>query len=240
MRMKAILLFAAAVFFAVAPFLAPEFGGFQADLFPVPQDRPPVQPAGWAFGIWGVIYPWIVVHAAASLFTRDEDPAWDAPRWPMILSLWLGSAWLGAAAVNPLLATAMIWVMLAGALGGLALAPAERPLLARLPIGLYAGWLTAASCVSVGLALAGWGLTGPVLAAVVGLVLAVAIGLWVLLWLVREGPGRLSYGAALVWGLAGVAAANAGTAPLLMLAAIAGALLLAAAALWPLRPGAAT
>lgn len=230
--MKAILLFAAAVFFAVAPFLAPDFGGFRPELFPVPQERPPVQPAGWAFGIWGVIYPWIVLHAAASLFTRDEDAAWDAARWPMILSLWLGSAWLGAAAVSPLVATAMIWLMLAGALGGLVLAPAERPLLARLPIGLYAGWLTAAASVSLGLVLAGWGLTGPVLAAVAGLVVAVGLGVVVLLRVVREGPGRLAYAAALVWGLVGVAAANTAM-PFLLIAASVGALGVAAAAAAP-------
>jgi len=50
--MKAILVLIAALAFAITPFLSPEFGGFDPNLYPMPQDDPPVQPAGWAFSIW--------------------------------------------------------------------------------------------------------------------------------------------------------------------------------------------
>jgi hypothetical protein len=57
------------------------------------------------------------------------------------------------------MSTILIWVMLIGAL--LALRAAHRtrdwPWLA-LPIGLYAGWLTAASCVALATVAAGYGL----------------------------------------------------------------------------------
>ena len=34
--------------------LVPGFGGFDANQFPVPQVNPSVQPAGYAFSIWGL------------------------------------------------------------------------------------------------------------------------------------------------------------------------------------------
>lgn len=49
----AIITFLLAVTFAISPFFVTDFGGFDPDQFPVAQDRPPVQPAGYAFAIWG-------------------------------------------------------------------------------------------------------------------------------------------------------------------------------------------
>ena len=40
--------------FAVSPLFTQGFNGFEPDQFPVPQDDPPVQPAGYAFSIWGL------------------------------------------------------------------------------------------------------------------------------------------------------------------------------------------
>jgi len=54
-RMKAILLFTAAIAFAISPFLVDGFNGFAPDQFPIPQIDPPAQPAGYAFSIWGLI-----------------------------------------------------------------------------------------------------------------------------------------------------------------------------------------
>ncbi len=42
--------------FFAAPFLTEPFSGFRDDQLPVPQSNPPLQPAGYAFAIWGVIY----------------------------------------------------------------------------------------------------------------------------------------------------------------------------------------
>ena len=59
------------LFFAASPFLSEGFNGFAPDQFPVPQDDPPVQPAGYAFSIWGVIYLWLIVGTG---FGGEEPP----------------------------------------------------------------------------------------------------------------------------------------------------------------------
>ena len=204
-RMKAILVLAGAVAFAVAPFVVPEFSGFEAGQFPVPQDRPPVQPAGYAFGIWGLIYVWLLAHAGYGLFARAEATDWDASRPALIVSLAVGAAWLSVARVSPLWATVLIWVMLAGALLALLRMPARDRWLAQAPVAIYAGWLTAASWVSVGLALAGFGLTGPLLAALIAVPLAVAMAVVVQ----RMRPQAPEYGLTVIWALVAVVVANA-------------------------------
>lgn len=223
-RMKAVLVLAATLAFVMAPFASDSFGGFEPSLFPVPQDDPPVQPAGYAFSIWGVIYIWLIAHAGYGLFLRADDPAWDATRWPMIVSLVVGAPWIAVAGMNALAATAMIWVMLGGAVLALMRAArrGDRWWLAA-PIGLYAGWLTAASCVSVGLVGAGWGIVlGALGWAWVALVLALVLALAVL-----RRTAVPEYGVAVIWALVAVAVANMGSATILALAALAAAAVVA-------------
>ncbi len=203
-RMKAILAFVAAVAFVAAPFLVRGFAGFEPSLFPVPQDRPPVQPAGYAFSIWLPIYVGLLVHAGFGLFLRAEDAGWDAPRWPLVVSLGAGSAWLGVATFSPIWATVLIWVMLAGALLALWFAPRADRWPGQLPLGLYAGWLTAASWVSVGFLLGGYGLASETLAALVAVALAAVFALAVQLGI----PRAPEYGLAVIWALVAVALAN--------------------------------
>ena len=233
-RLKAILLFTAALAFAAAPFLAPGFEGFDPEAFPVPQRDPPVQPAGYAFAIWGPIYLWLLAHAGWGLFARADDPDWDRPRWPLFASLALGTSWLAVAGQAPVLATVQIWAMLAFALLALARTPPGRErLLLEAPVALYAGWLTAAAFVALGLVLAGHGLVGETAAAVLCLAGAVALGL-----AVQTRLGRAPfYGAALAWALIAVTVANAGRALPLALAAGLGAGAMALAALRAARRG---
>lgn len=233
MRMKAILVLTAAIAFAAAPFQFPEFRGFDPDLYPVPQVDPLVQPAGYAFGIWGVIYLWLLGHAGYGLFARADDAAWDATRWPMIVSLVIGAAWLGVALTSPLWATLLIWVMLVAALAALfpAARGGDRAWLA-LPVGLYAGWLTAASWVAIGLTGAGYGIgPGQTGWAVIGLAGAIATAAAVQ-WRLPRTP---SYGIAAVWALVAVVVRNFGTAPGLAALAALGALALAGLLGWQWR-----
>lgn len=207
-RMKAILVLAAAVGFALSPFLTAGFGGFAPDLFPIPQERPPVQPAGYAFGIWALIYLALVAHAGYGLVARADDPAWDAPRWPLIASLVVGASWIAVANTSAPMATVLIWVMLAGALGALALMRPRDPAarwLGQAPLGVYAGWLTAASWVAVGLMLGGYGVLPEAWAAAVAVAAAVGMAALVQMWLWRAPE----YGATVVWALVAVVVANA-------------------------------
>ena len=219
-RMKAILTLVATLAFVTSPFYSGGFGGFEPGQFPVPQDDPPVQPAGYAFAIWSVIYLWLVAHAGFGLVARADDTGWDAARWPLIVSLVVGTPWITVAQQSPVAATVMIWVMWAGAALALiraARAGADRWWLAA-PIGLYAGWLTAASCVSLGLLAGGYGLVGLVPAAWLALVIALALAVAVMAF--TRVP---EYALAVAWALVAVAVANLPGQAVLAAAALIGA-----------------
>jgi hypothetical protein len=218
-RLKAILVLAATLAFVTSPLLVTGFNGYDPQAFPVPQVDPPAQPAGWAFSIWGPIYLWLVVHAGAGLILRSDDRAWDAGRWGLFGSLALGASWLAVANVAPIPATVQIWAMLALALVALFNAPAQPDRFLLLgPVALYAGWLTAASWVSVALVLGGWGILGAKAAAVVA-VLGAAVTAGTVQMRLRRAP---EYGLAVVWALIALVAQNIAD-PLLAGAAGAGA-----------------
>lgn len=218
-RLRAVLLLTAALAFAAAPLATGGFAGFAPDAWPVPQVAPPVQPAGWAFAIWGAIYAGLLAHALWGLVRRSDAAAWDGPRAALIASLVLGAAWIPTANRDAGLATAMIWAMLGLAALALRRAAPPLPALARLPLGLYAGWLTAAAWVAVGLGLAGFGVMSPEAAALVALPLAVACAAVVQLRLVPFAP---EYGATVIWALAGIVAANLGRGVLVPALGLAG------------------
>lgn len=226
-RLKAVLTLAAAVAFAAAPLFSDGFAGFAPERFPVPQERPPVQPAGWAFAIWGPIYAALLVHAGAGLFLRAEAADWDRTRWPLIASLVPGAAWIATARASAPLATLLLAVMLAAALAALARAPRRDPWLGRAPLGLYAGWLTAATGVAGGLMLAGYSVTGATAAALIALAAVTAVAARAIL---RGAPP--AYAVAVAWALVGVIAANLGRS---VTVAAAAALALAAVATLALR-----
>ncbi|MCR8723918.1 hypothetical protein [Frigidibacter sp. ROC022] len=205
-----LLVLALAASFALSPFFVTSFQGIDPKLYPVPQVDPPVQPAGWAFAIWGLLYLWLIVMAGFGVLRRAGDADWQATRPPLALSLSLGTFWLAAAERSPVLATAMIWLMLLAAVLALLRAPQLRDRWwLGMPLGLYASWLTAASCAGLGLLGAGWGIgPGEIAWAYVGIALATAIGGAVLV----ARPQSWGYGAALIWALAAIAAKNAETA----------------------------
>ncbi|AMO73219.1 tryptophan-rich sensory protein [Sphingorhabdus sp. M41] len=214
--MKAILLLIVAIAFAIAPFLSPEFGGIDPDRYPIPQLNPPVQPVGWAFSIWGPIYLWLVAHAAWGAFKFRQDAEWDRGRIALALSLAVGTIWLPVALVSPIWATILIWIMLIAALIALYKIEKATPAwIARWPVALYAGWLSAASFVSIGLLLAGYGFVGEFTAAVIALLLATLFAGFNAQWL-KSWP----YAIAVSWGFAGIAVANMGSAIILTIAAV--------------------
>lgn len=225
-RMKAILVVMTAVTFAIVPFLVP-FAGFDPSLFPVPQDDPPVQPAGYAFGIWGPIYAWLVASAVFGLFARAEAPSWDAPRWPLVGSLAIGAAWLPVAQASPVMATVLIWAMLLLALLALSRTPTSDRWLLRAPVALYAGWLTAASWVSIGLTGAGYGLLFGQMGWAVAALFGALVTAGLVQWRLRHIP---LYTLAMVWALVAVAVANRGQAWSLVALSLFGAVILTAQA----------
>ncbi|MBF9058542.1 hypothetical protein HKCCSP123_05040 [Rhodobacterales bacterium HKCCSP123] len=205
-KLKAVLLVVATVAFVVTPFLTQPFTGFDSAQLPVPVEEPPIQPEGYAFSIWGVIYLWLLGSAGYGLIKRDTAEDWDAGRWGLIVSIAIGASWIAIALRDPVIATALIWVMLIGALWALVRAPQRDRAWNALPLGLYAGWLTAASCVALGTVAMGYGLGSPVAISWAGLALALAIAVPL--------ARRLrvpTYPIAVAWALFGVVVANAAT-----------------------------
>ena len=224
MNIKAVLVLLAAIAFLVAPAVTPPFTGYDPDTFPVAIPRPFIQPAGYAFSIWGLIYGWLALHAVFGLFRRGDDPAWDITRLPLAGSAALGAVWLAIAGVAPVAATVVIWAMLGLALLALHRAdPARDRWLLVAPIAIYAGWLSAAAAVSLGVVLAGYGWLSNTGAALAMLALVLAIAVTVQM----RKRGVLEYGATVIWALVGVIAANRADAQTVVYAAAVGIVVMA-------------
>jgi len=231
-RTLALLVLAATIAFAVSPMIFPGFAGYSADQFPIPQEDPPVQPAGWAFSIWGIIYLWLIAGAAFGVWRRVDDDDWASMRPPLLVSLAVGFLWIPVAQYLPGLATLMILAMLGSALVAMLWAGRQDPWLEGRPVALYAGWLTAASGVSIGIWLAGHGILGQQVAAILCLTGVCALALFVQ----SLRPEEWAYPLAIIWALIGVIAANisSGNWTIVGLAGV-GAILLAGRALMSRR-----
>ncbi len=198
-RALSILVLLLALAFAAAPLLSGGFNGFKPAQFPV-TDAWPAQPAGWAFSIWGLIYLALIV--AAAIGAMRDAPDWMRAARPLGVSLAVGVFWIAAANNAPLLATAMIVVMTGFAI--LAWQRSGRALWQRLPLGLYAGWLTAATGVALSAVLTGYGIL-PAQAAAVLMLLAV---LAVAVVIITRAQSDWTCAPALIWALIGVIADN--------------------------------
>lgn len=222
-KLRAVLVFCAATAFVMAPVLSAPFTGFDVTQFPTAPLPPPVQPAGYAFALWGVIYLWLLANAAFGLFKRATDAGWDHTRAPLLVSLTIGATWIAIAGIAPVTATALIFLMLMGAAIALLRAgEADRAWLA-LPLGLYAGWLTAASFVALATILMGHDILPRAVAGFAGLLGALGVALI----LMARLPFVPTYPLGVIWALIGVIVAQWQSDPALSIAAALGAGLLA-------------
>jgi hypothetical protein len=231
-RLSALILLLVTIAFGVAPFVTPPFTGYDPSLFPVDIGRPAIQPAGYAFAIWSVIYLWLIAHAGYGLWKRAEDPVWAPARLPLTVAIGVGVVWLWIAGQSAVWGTVTIWIMAAGALTAFWRAPteADRWLLSG-PLAIFAGWLTAAAAVSTGVLIAGYGVLSDTASALamLGLVLGIA--------LVVQGrkPRTPVYGLTVVWALTGVIVVNWADNMLVAGAAAGGAVVMLGALAWMAR-----
>jgi hypothetical protein len=205
MVIRAVILLLATIAFGLAPLVTTPFRGYAPGLFPVLIDRPSIQPAGYAFSIWALIYLGLIGHAVFGLIFRRSDPDWDRVRMALATSITIGAFWLAIAAVYPLTATNSIYVMLLLALLALFQANPQRdPWLLTTPIAIYAGWLTAAAHVSLGVILAGYGWLTDTQSAAAMLALTLAIAVIVQL----RRPRAPEYGLTIIWALIAIVWVN--------------------------------
>lgn len=214
---KAILLLVATLAFGIAPFVTPPFTGYDPGLFPVQIERPSIQPAGYAFAIWSVIYIWLIAHAGFGLWKRAENPSWDVVRPPLTVAVLVGAVWLAIAGASAIWGTVTIWIMAVAAITAFLRAEpnVDRWMLSG-PTAIFAGWLSAAAAVSTGVLIAGHGWLSDSQSAAAMLVLVLVIAVSVQM----RRPLMPVYGLTVIWALAGVVVAN--WAPNLTVAALAG------------------
>ena len=190
--------------FVISPAITDPFSGFRADQLPIPQIDPPVQPAGYAFAIWGLIYAWLVVSAIYGIIKRADNAAWNDARKPLILSLAVGTPWLAVANTSAVWATVLIFMMAATAIAAMLRAPTEDHWWFRMPVSIYAGWLTAASFVSLGSTAAGYGIiTGALGWAYLGI-----IGALLVTGSILALRTIIAYGLTVIWALVAIIVAN--------------------------------
>lgn len=229
MKTNALILLIATVTFVAAPFVTPPFTGYDPAQFRVFIERPSIQPAGYAFAIWSVIYIGLIAHAAFGLWKRAEDPAWNAVRPYLIVAVGLGTVWLWIAGQSAVWGTVTIWIMAVGA--NLAFLRADTSVdrwLLSGPIAIFAGWLSAAAAVSSGVVAAGCGCLTNTNSALAMLALALVLTV-VVQW---HKPRMPVYGLTVVWALVGVMVANMdATIPVAVAAAAGGLVMLAVLAL---------
>jgi hypothetical protein len=188
-----------------------------------------VQPAGYAFSIWGVIFLWLLASAAYGLWERADHPAWRATRPAQIGAMVAGILWLFLASSNPLLATVVILAMAAFALTAFLRADVavDRWILSA-PLAIFAGWVSAASLVSVGIMLGGYGLLPHPTAALVMVAVLIAAALFIQ----SRQPLMPVYGATVVWAIFAVAVVNRTEYPMVAVIAICAALIMATGTAW--------
>ena len=229
-NISALLILVATLAFIAAPSLTTPFMGYDPASFPVVIERPSIQPAGYAFALWGLIYLWLLLHAGFGM-TRRQDALWEKVGLPHLGSLVLGTAWLAIASGYPLTATVAIIVMAGFTLTAfLAADPTRDRWLLQAPLGLFAGWLTAASMVSLGVMIAGYGWLSDTATALTMLAVILTVAL-VVQW---RRPSMPTYSAAIVWAAIGVAVVNWQDNPTAAYAAVLGALVQAGFATWAL------
>lgn len=199
---------ALAVAFAISPAFTAPFTGFSENQLPIPQIDPPIQPEGYAFAIWGLIYAWLTISAVYGLWKRADADDWHAARMPLVVSFAVGVPWLAIANASAIWATVAIIVMAIGAILALIRAPERDRWLFQAPTAIYAGWLTAASWVSIATTLAGYGIVfGSFGWAITGIIAALITALTVF----RVRRTAPEYLATVIWALVGIIVAN-GTA----------------------------
>lgn len=205
MTLRSLLVLVLTLAFGAAPLLTPPFTGYPPGIFPVVIDRPAIQPVGFAFSIWGLIYLWLILHAVWGFWRRAKSIDWDETRLPLATALALGTVWLWIAPHFPLVATLAIIVMMVAALSAfLAADEFYDPWILSAPLAIFAGWLSAAASVSLGIVLAGYGLLDNRDAA-----LAMLVVILILASIVQASrPLMPVYGLTVIWALGGIVLAN--------------------------------
>jgi len=220
----------AAVVFAIAAPIWQAMGdaGLSAKDFAAQGDQT-LKAAGFAFGIWSLIYVGFGAFAVNQLSrTQDRSQALAMAGWPGASAIFGCGAWIVASVLDlRWLSVAIILASASVLIAGLlriereGLSQRER-LFVAWPLQLLAGWLTAASGLNIVTVLTAERIITPS-PLWAGLTLVAVFAVAVAVGLALRAP---LYLAPVAWGLVGVAAAEQARSPVIAAAAAAGALAL--------------
>lgn len=212
--------------------------------------RSTILPSGWAFSIWGPIFLLAAIYAVwQALPANRENPLLRRVGW-FIAAGYIGNgiweivypnrqfiiAQVVIVAILIVLAAAFLWTIRTNR--EQPLSTTERWIVA-MPLGLYFGWITAATSVGMAATLNVFGIADAGTAAVVlGVVLLVVSGL-IALAMIRSGhtgprEGWIAYAAAIVWALTGVTINQWEASPGTAVAAIVIGVIVVAVVVWQL------
>lgn len=213
LTLRLLVLLAAVIQIAFPLFVNPFRDGEQ----PVRSGAPSqIEPAGYAFAVWGPIYLAAVAYAIWQLTAAGRADPVAARIAPLALVLYAGSSlWLTAAKYGPLWATMPILaVMAVCAVVSLVLATSsgshslQRFWFLIIPFGLYAGWTVCATFVNVaevapayGFGRFGLSIQGYAVLSIATLTVVVAAILWL-------GRGNLVFAATVIWAIAAIIVAG--------------------------------
>ncbi|MDQ3694540.1 MAG: hypothetical protein M3464_13070 [Chloroflexota bacterium] len=212
--------------------------------------RTPILPSGYAFAIWTPIFLLAFIYAGwQALPAQREHPLLRRIGW-FIAAGYIGNGlWellfpAGRFLLAQVVITAILGVLALAYLGlvrgghGRKLTGAERWLVA-MPLGLYFGWITAATCVGLAATLAVNGVADAGSGAMIVGVALLLIGGAFALAMIRAGlrgprEAWLAYAVAVIWAVIGVAANQLGPSPVSGSAAIVIAGIVLAVVVWQL------
>lgn len=172
-----------------------------------------VTPAGYVFGIWGLIYALLAVFVGwQALPAQRDDPRLERLGLAFVLSCVCNAAWLLA---WHHLQIELAWALIVALLGSL-IACYERLrgptagrfewLAVRLPFSVYLGWVTVATVANTAIVAVDAGFDGGTAGPVWGAVALLAVTGIGLTMLVRRAD--VAFALVLVWALAGIAVAQ--------------------------------
>lgn len=115
-------------------------------------NQPIIQPAGFAFSIWGLIYALVFIWIIKQFFqkTWEDSPAYKLKYWPIVNFL-LNSAWILVFTQQMILASVIVIFSLLITLFIMHILITGRHYhwFNRLPFSIYFAWVTVASIVNV-------------------------------------------------------------------------------------------
>lgn len=142
---------------------------------------------------------WLIVATFLQWRHHGNEQQWEALRIPLLLSVTIGMLWNPISKQNEVLGLTIMILMWLGASLSLIKAPSNK-WISQYPIGLYAGWLTAAIGVSLGTILFNRGIVADPWASIIGILTTSLLALFLL----PKISDVTTFVISIVWGLIGI------------------------------------